>query len=181
MPCAPVVALPGLLEAAEVTLLEASPTLQTNAVGNSGRATTLHGLQQVEALPDQPLYLIANEFFDALPIRQFLREGIGWRERQVGLAEDKLAVRFGPIATATRACSGLHPKDAAEGDMVEVCAAAAPIMDVISERIAGHGGMALIIDYGDWGLSGDTFQAVRAHKTVSPLATPGTGRPDRPC
>ena len=73
-------AVPGFLEAAEITLVEVSPALR------AVQAERLTGVdvawcESVEALPDDaPLFLIANEFFDALPIRQFVRSGTHWRE-----------------------------------------------------------------------------------------------------
>ena len=87
--------VPGFIEAAQITLVEASPTLR------DVQAKTLAGHQVIwadgtDALPDQPLFLVANEFFDALPIRQFVRGDTSWRERQVGLADGALSFGLGP-------------------------------------------------------------------------------------
>ena len=89
--------VPGFHDAAQVVLLEASPVLR----GLQAEALAGHEpdwIVQVGALPDLPLYLVANEFFDALPIRQFLRDGDGWRERLVGLKGDDLAFGLGARA-----------------------------------------------------------------------------------
>ena len=76
--------VPGFLEAADIWLVEASPVLQAQqAQALAGHAP--NWVPQVQDLPDAPLWLIANEFFDALPIRQFLRDGDGWREKRVGV------------------------------------------------------------------------------------------------
>ena len=163
-------AVPGFHEALSVHLIEASPPLQ------SCQKETLTGYditwpQSVEELPDAPLWLVANEFFDALPIRQFTRQGQKWAETHVGLAEDALVLGLAnpsPFATLAERLA-----DTGEGDVVETCAAAAPIISAISERISSHGGAALIIDYGDWRSLGDTFQALENHKSVDPLARPG--------
>ena len=87
--------VPGFIEAAQITLVEASPTLR------DVQAKTLAGHQVIwadrtDALPDQPLFLVANEFFDALPIRQFVRGETSWHERQVGLADGALSFGLGP-------------------------------------------------------------------------------------
>lgn len=162
--------VPGFIEAAQITLVEASPTLrQIQTETLSGYR--LNFADTPEALPEQPLYLIANEFFDALPIRQFLRDGTGWRERQVGL-EDKV-LTFGLSPAQPQPALTARLTDTKDGDMVESCAASAPVIDVIAARIAVHGGAALIIDYGDWQQTGDTLQALRKHQKTSPLDTPG--------
>ncbi|MEP5728311.1 MAG: SAM-dependent methyltransferase [Sulfitobacter sp.] len=162
--------VPGFIKAAQITLIEASPTLRAI------QEQTLAGhdvtwVQDTSALPDQPLFLIANEFFDALPIRQFVRESNQWRERQVGLKGDALVMGLGPAQPQPMLEGRL--KDTQDGELVESCAAATPIMDSIATRIAKWGGAALIIDYGDWRTKGDTLQAVKAHCKVGPLDTPG--------
>ncbi|MGC1503168.1 MAG: SAM-dependent methyltransferase [Sulfitobacter sp.] len=162
--------VPGFVEAAQITLLEASPTLrriQTETL--TGHSVTF--IDKLDALPEQPLFLIANEFFDALPIRQFLRDGAGWRERQVGLSGDTLTFGLAPAQPQPALTARL--KDTQDGDLVESCAAIAPIIDTICVRIAAYGGTALVVDYGDWQQTGDTLQALRKHQKVSPLDTPG--------
>ncbi|MFD2740155.1 class I SAM-dependent methyltransferase [Sulfitobacter aestuarii] len=164
-------AVPGFLEAADILLVEASPALRDR------QRQTLSGhrvrwASDLTALPDAPLFLIANEFFDALPIRQFLRAETGWHERQVGLVGDGLRFGLGPVLpqpalTASR-------DDAAPGDLVETCDAATPVIDRIARLIGAFGGAALIVDYGDWLSLGDTFQALRDHAPADPLAEPGS-------
>ncbi|MCG6903755.1 MAG: SAM-dependent methyltransferase [Rhodobacter sp.] len=163
-------AVPGLLGAAEVHLVEASPVLrarQRDALG--GRPVTWH--DGADTLPDAPLFLIANEFFDALPIRQFIRHRDGWCERLIGTDGD--ALTFGLGTPAPLALLDHRLGDTRPGDLVETCAPAQPVIAEISRRIAAHGGAALVIDYGDWRSQGDTLQAVRAHAATDPLADPG--------
>lgn len=163
-------AVPGFIDAANITLVEASPTLrQIQTETLSGHTLTF--ADALETLPDQPLYLIANEFFDALPIRQFLRDGAGWRERQVGLNGKALTFGLGPAQPQPALSARLE--NTQDGDLIESCAAIAPVLDAVSTRIAANGGMALIVDYGDWQLTGDSLQALRKHQKVSPLDTPG--------
>ncbi len=122
-------------------------------------------------LPQAPLYLIANEFFDALPIRQFERHDSAWSERLIGLDGTNLC--FGQSAPMPRPDLEHRLTDTKPGDLVETCPAAQAIAAEIGQRIANHGGLALIIDYGDWRSLGDTLQAVQDHQSVDVLHTPG--------
>ncbi|MCB2134836.1 MAG: SAM-dependent methyltransferase [Rhodobacteraceae bacterium] len=163
--------VPGFREAATVHLVEASATLrkvQRERLAREG--VEWHGT--VGDLPSGPLYLIANEFFDALPIRQFERDGSGWAERQVGLVGDRLAPGLAPTVPVGLLSHRLA--DTRPGDIVEICPALPAIAGEIGHRIAASGGVAIVIDYGGWHSLGDTFQAVRAHKPVDPFANPGT-------
>ena len=163
-------AVPGMTQAAQLHLVEASPTLRgVQRQTLAGRDVTWH--DTLATLPEGPLYLLANEFFDALPIRQFVRVAQGWRERQVGLADGALAPGLAPPIDL----EALHPRlaDTKPGDVVEICPAGPPIAAEIGRRIASHGGVALIVDYGHWRSLGDTFQAVRGHTPCDPFATPG--------
>ncbi|WP_425043433.1 class I SAM-dependent methyltransferase [Primorskyibacter sp. S87] len=162
--------VPGFHDAAEILLVEASPALRTR------QEITLAEFQpqwvsEVSELPKQPLFLIANEFFDALPIRQFIRDGDSWRERLVGIVEGQLTFGAGP--SAPQASLSHRLEDTRDGDLVEICGPALPILDEIATRISAHGGAALIVDYGDWRSLGDTFQALVGHKMTDPLMTPG--------
>ncbi len=161
--------VPGFHAAARVTLLEASPALQ-----QTQRSTIAHPLThiaQITDLPEAPLYLLANEFFDALPIRQFTRIGQDWAETMVGLGAKGLA--FGRAAPLSLPQLAHRLADTSQGDIVEICPSAAPIMATISQRITDHGGLALIVDYGGWRSCGDTLQAMRGHGFADPLANPG--------
>jgi len=163
-------AVPGFHAAAELLLVETSPALRAR------QKAALAGYQPAWANQltpkNQPLFLIANEFFDALPIRQFIRDEAGWRERVVGLDDGALA--FG-LTDATQLAALEHRwNDTEIGDVVELSGHADAVASEISSHIAAHGGCALIIDYGDWRSKGDTFQALKAHKKVSPLSALGT-------
>ncbi|KIN73679.1 class I SAM-dependent methyltransferase [Sulfitobacter guttiformis] len=160
----------GFCKAAQITLLEASPSLR------AVQADTLadyrpQWIDSLGALPQQPTYVIANEFFDALPIRQFVREGSRWRERQVGVKDGALVFGLGPAQPQPALAHRLE--DTRDGDLIEDCAAAAPLLATICKRISGHGGAALVFDYGDWRSVGNTLQAVQNHAPTSPLAEPG--------
>ncbi|MGJ8617939.1 MAG: class I SAM-dependent methyltransferase [Sulfitobacter sp.] len=162
--------VPGFLDAAEIVLVEASPALQdVQRKTLSGHSVTW--VNSTAKLPDAPLYLIANEFFDALPIRQFVRAGPHWRERQVGVQDGALRLGLGPALPQPSLSHRIE--DTREGDLVETCTAAATMVSDVGNRINNYGGAALIIDYGDWRSLGDTFQALRDHTPVNPLTDPG--------
>lgn len=163
-------AVPGFHDAARLVLVEASPALRAR------QADALRGYDpdwthDLDTLPDAPLFLVANEFFDALPIRQFQRDGTAWRERQIGLVDGKRAFGLGPAQPQPALAHRIE--DTQDGDIVEHCAAAAPAITAMGRRIADHGGAALIIDYGDWRSLGDTLQALRGHAPQNPLLAPG--------
>jgi SAM-dependent MidA family methyltransferase len=162
--------VPGFHAAARVTLIEASPRLRDRQrAALAGHQVTW--LDQVGDLPEAPLFLIANEFFDALPIRQFTRRGTGWAETVVGLRDGQLTLGHSEAAPLAGLAHRLN--DMAEGEVLETCPAALPIITALAGRIARHGGVALIFDYGGWHSRGDTFQAVAQHGFADPLAAPG--------
>ncbi|MEX0365943.1 MAG: class I SAM-dependent methyltransferase [Ruegeria sp.] len=163
--------VPGFHQAAHVVLVEASEALRSiQRETLSGH--TLTYVDSVDDLPDRPLWLVANEFFDALPVRQFQRDGTGWRERCVGVSNGTLTIGLSPAAPQGSLNHRLD--DTQDGQVVELCPSALPIIAAIGRRIATHGGAALVIDYGDWRSLGDTLQALKAQKPVDPLADPGT-------
>jgi NADH dehydrogenase [ubiquinone] 1 alpha subcomplex assembly factor 7 len=161
--------LPDFRAAASIHLVETSPALrerQRAALKASGyRVEWYGGLAEV---PPGPTLLVGNEFFDALPVRQFVATERGWCERLVGLEGDGFA--FGLRAEPE---SNL-PAPLRLGDVLEWPAAAMAVATDLSRRLAGQGGAALIVDYGYWGPAfGDTLQAVRNHAFVDPLQEPG--------
>jgi SAM-dependent MidA family methyltransferase len=165
--------VPGLWPALDVHLVETSPTLRAKQreslknFASSGIPITWH--ERLEDVPKGPLLLLANEFFDALPIRQFVRSGGAWRERLVGLGADgKFAFGLAPESSPELAISG------PEGAVFELCPAGLVLAGEIAARIARSGGAAPIVDYGHTASGfGDTFQAVRNHAFADPLAEPG--------
>ena len=162
--------VPGFHDSVQVHLVEASAHLrQVQEATLKGHAVTWH--DSVESLPDLPLLVVANEFFDALPIRQVVRKGDAWCERAVGLREGQLVIGLNEATVIPALAHRLE--DTRDGDIVEFSPVAQMVAGAIGARIKARGGSALIIDYGDWRAQGDTFQAVQGHKSVDPLATPG--------
>jgi SAM-dependent MidA family methyltransferase len=158
--------------APEVVLVEASPVLrdlQTKKLGDVRHAGSLDEIPQ-----GRPLFLIANEFFDALPVHQYVKTPHGWCERMVTLdAEGRLAFAVAPVALPL----GRTPANrdgAPDGGFYEASPAGEAIAEEIAHRIAGHGGAALLIDYGyDAPGFGETLQAVAAHRYAEVLTAPG--------
>lgn len=164
--------VPGFHDALDLHLVEASPRMQEKqAAALLGYAPYWHA--SADTLPvDQPLFVVANEFFDALPIRQFQRDPKGWREVLVGLSDDGTLQRGLSDASPIEALDH-RLDDTAPGALIETCAHGTAVVETLATRIAAQGGTALIIDYGGWRSDGDSFQAVRGHKPADPFANPG--------
>jgi NADH dehydrogenase [ubiquinone] 1 alpha subcomplex assembly factor 7 len=121
-------------------------------------------------VPEGPLLLVANEFFDALPVRQFERTSRGWTERMVGLADDgSLRLALAPGVTPYAAAL----PDAPVGAQAEISEAGRALAAAIGARLQHHGGWALIVDYGRDGPLGASLQAVRSHRGEDILDQPG--------
>jgi SAM-dependent MidA family methyltransferase len=160
-------AVPGFRDAVSVHLVEASPVLRDRqAAALAGQDVTWH--DSVEGLPDAPLLLLANEFLDALPIRQWVRDGPGWRERLVAAPDGELAFVLGPALPVPDL-----PGDTPDGTMIERCPALPGLVASVAARVA-RGGAAIFLDYGHWRSGGDTLQAMRDGASVDPLDVPGT-------
>lgn len=125
----------------------------------------------IDSLPDAPIFLVANEFFDALPIHHWIFHENRWHERIIGLNEQKeLAFGLG----AVRDLVPHHPLQPSEGSIWEHCPMADAITQSLAAHLATHGGAALIIDYGYLDHAyGDTFQAIKDHAYADPLIAPG--------
>lgn len=153
-----------------VHFVETSPTLRAAQAERVADATWHDG---VDTLPgDRPLIVVANEFFDALPIRQLIRRGDGWHERLVA-CQDTL---FLPIAGKPVPLEVLPEplRDAPAGSVLEIAPAGVGVMAALGRRIAAQGGAMLAVDYGYEGPAlGDTLQAVRGHGFANPFETPG--------
>jgi SAM-dependent MidA family methyltransferase len=160
--------VPTFIRAASIHLVETSPVLrqrQAETLQTAGVEPTWHAA--IAEVPAGPLLLVANEFFDALPVRQFVRLDV-WRERAVGVdARGRLGFGIGPGVLE----SG---PDARQGSILEIRPAAEALVAEISQRIVAHGSAALIIDYGhDETAPGETLQAMQGHAFCDPLAEPG--------
>lgn len=135
--------------AGAVHFVETSPVLR-GAQGKLHPDAEWH--EELVTIPEgKPLLLVANEFFDALPVRQW----VGRRERRILFEGDRLEFDV----------SGAIREDSPARDAVAW---------EIGAQLNVRGGVALIVDYGhvQSGL-GDTLQAVRGHRYADVLANPG--------
>ena len=161
--------LKGCLQAARVHLVEMSSVLQVIQVETlKDHPVSWH--QTIETLPDGlPNIIIANEFFDALPVRQYIRVKDHWHERTVAL--DPHGALHMSYAHAPEI---IIEKRGEEGDILEVAPQAVSCMATLAERIRDDGGAFLCFDYGYVsGVNGDTVQALKAHQPIDVLACPG--------
>jgi len=167
---------PEFLADLEVVLVEASPALQ------QVQADKLRGLgadiswqaQFDDRLCDRPLFLVANEFFDALPVRQYVKTERGWCERMVTALNGELTFALAPVP-APRSVIPAAYENAPDGGVYETSPAAAALAEDIARTIAAKGGAALIMDYGYVAPAGfsETLQAVSGHRFADALAEPG--------
>lgn len=165
--------VPGFLDGVSVVLVEVSEALR-RVQRDALSALPVHWRDRFDDIDDShgPMIVVANEFFDALPVHQFVRTQAGWAERCVGLDAGGELVFGASPGGAAAVPEAL--RDAAVGAVVEVAPARAAVARAIGERIAASGGAILAIDYGFAGPAvGDTLQAVKAHGYVDVLAEPG--------
>lgn len=153
-----------------VHFVETSPVLRAEQAKRVPDATW-H--DDVEELPtDQPLLIVANEFFDALPIRQLVRRGAAWHERLIA-CQDTLFLPI-PGKQVPDEVIPAHLRDAPAGAIIETSPASVGVMRVLAARIVAQGGAMLAIDYGYEGPAvGNTLQAVRGHAFANPFEEPG--------
>jgi SAM-dependent MidA family methyltransferase len=157
-------AMPEFADALSVHLVETSPVLRDAQQAKLG-AVTWHS--QIEDVPAGPCVAVANEFVDALPVDQLVKDRDGWHMRMVAIVDDRLAFVVSPDTLP-----GRTEIDAPSGAILE-SRHDRPVA-LLARRIASHGGAALVIDYGHAATGfGDTLQAVRGHRYADPLAGPG--------
>lgn len=164
----------GFLDAADIHLVESSERLRA-IQRRTLPHLEIHWHERWETVPDGPLFLIGNEFLDALPVHQLIKTETDWVERVLTISDDgKLIFSTGP---ATHALVDLIAGgDRAEiGEVAEVSPVRNGLAKNIGERLSRGGGVALFVDYGAWvdRPTGDTLQAVSNHQPVDPLSLPG--------
>lgn len=173
-------AAPDFLKGLEVAMVEASPHLrglQQDALKDAGPRVTWQS--QFDPPAGRPVFVVANEFFDALPIRQYVKTARGWCERMVTAKNGELTFALAPAP----APSALIPEAyaaAPDGGVYETAPAGIALAEDIARQVAKNGGAALLIDYGYGSPDskgagfGETLQAVGAHRFADVLAAPGT-------
>ena len=167
----------GFVEAAEIFLVEASSKLKSEQQNKLSKFD-VNWINDNLLIPQMPTLFIANEFFDALPVKQYQKENDLWYEIQVGIKNDQLELGLSHEHKT-------HPeletrfRDCVTGDIVEISEDATRISKSIGQIINNEGGCAIIIDYGDWHSLGSTLQALKSHKYTKIFDQPG--EVDLPC
>ncbi len=172
----------GFHTALHLHLIEMSPVLRekqraalAGIAGNDGEIAEPQWHRDLSQVPEGPTIVIANEFFDALPVRQFQRVMASWRERMVSLndAMDGLIFQLSEQSVKPHFIP-MPLRGAVDGAWAETSPAGLRIMHTLADRLVQHGGAALIIDYGHLQTSpGETLQAVQDHRFADVLASPG--------
>ena len=164
--------LPPFRDAIEVHLVESSASLRGEQAATLSHARPIWH-EHFETVPPGPVLVIANEFFDALPIRQFERIDGAWQERVVTLGPSSDALRFAAAGPASAEAAGLGRAPA--GAIVERAPAREAFAAALAARVEAEGGAALIVDYGHErpGI-GDTLQAMKQHRRHGVLDEPGS-------
>jgi len=167
--------VPGFRRALRLHLVEASPILRAEQQRRLAAAEPVW-VTDIDALPDAPLLLVANEFLDALPIRQLVRGREEWGERLVAVdPRGRLCFANGPESPALTLLVPPERRDAAPGTIVELCPAAATLAAGLAERLRRQPGAALFIDYGySGGSPGATLAAIGGHRAAGVLDASGT-------
>src|SRR5690606_22673435 len=162
----------GFRDALDLRLFETNPAL----IAEQNTRLEPYGPKWIDAFEkvgDGPLLVIANEFFDALPIRQFVRMDDGWHERMVGLVDGKRSFGLNPTPIPVTAMPVVLA-DAEINSVFEVGLANGEVMKRLAGVVSRQGGALLAIDYG-YGRTqtGETMQGVRQHKYADVLESPG--------
>jgi NADH dehydrogenase [ubiquinone] 1 alpha subcomplex assembly factor 7 len=167
--------VPGFREAMRLVLVEASPVLREEQRQRLADADPMW-VASLDEAPDGPLLLIANEFLDALPIRQLVKGKRDWAERLVAVdASGALCLADGPESPALNLLAPPSRRDAPPGTIAEICPAAVTLAAAVAGRLRRQPGAALFIDYGYAAAApGATVAAIENHRVTGILDRPGS-------
>ena len=163
--------VPEFMSAAQICLIEISPVLRAKQEA-ALKGYDVNWYEDISHVPDGcPLFVVANEFFDALPLKQFIYLGGEWRERCIDTS-------CGDLIWRSREAS-VHPhhvslKEPSEGDIVEYAPVHEAVFKGLCQRVQDQGGAGLVIDYGYFEQAyGESLQAVKNNRFTDILAEPG--------
>jgi NADH dehydrogenase [ubiquinone] 1 alpha subcomplex assembly factor 7 len=168
--------VPNFLENVTIALVETSPVLrEAQHAALHGAQAAVHWCETIEDVPRGALIVNANEFVDALPIRQLVWRDGEWRERclTIGRGGDFTFCEGRPVENESlrQLAQALRAPD---GSILEVRPAASALVAELAARAREAPLAALVVDYGhDRTACGDTLQAVQHHRYADPLASPG--------
>ncbi len=162
--------IPEFHQSLKIHFIEASVQLRKL---QKEKVPTANWHEQIQDIPEGFSLIIANEFFDALPIHQYEKRDGVWFERMITHQKNSLEYTLS-LPGPQFALIPQSAKDRANNTVLEVCPSGLSITGILSDRLKKSGGAAIIIDYGyARSTGGDTFQALKDHKFISPLTEPG--------
>ena len=165
--------IPHFHQAMELHLLESSETLRKMQADKIGPHFPRY-IDDLSQLPKLPVLAVANEFFDALPVRQFEKTFHGWHERLVDAAGDRLVFTTRPLDEKLIDLIPESLREATPGTVYEIAMQALILMRGLAQHVQAHGGAELVVDYGYVEYDGKpTLQAVAGHQYADVLADPG--------
>ncbi|MDD9797676.1 MAG: SAM-dependent methyltransferase, partial [Alphaproteobacteria bacterium] len=176
--------VPDFCQAVKIEFVETSPVLRRQQAAIMPQSANITWHADINSLPKAPCIIIANEFFDALPIKQFIKTANGWQERKVDWQNNQFTYTTkNPALYDTPSLCDIDKTlniDIAAygavqiGDVIEYNPIGQAIMAQSARHICTYGGALLVIDYGySKPIAGDSLQAVKQHKPIDPLAAPG--------
>jgi NADH dehydrogenase [ubiquinone] 1 alpha subcomplex assembly factor 7 len=166
--------LPPLYQSLSIHLVEINPVLREKQRATLAGAPNITWHDNIDEVPEGPAVILANEYFDVLPVHQVVKRETGWHERMVDLDDDgklvfaasdepvpRFEVLLPPLVRAAPVGAGFEWRPDTE-------------MMKIATRVREQDGAALIVDYGHLRSdAGDTFQAIARHSFADPLKNPG--------
>jgi NADH dehydrogenase [ubiquinone] 1 alpha subcomplex assembly factor 7 len=162
----------GFENALHLQLFESNANLRAEQEKRLGKYNP-YWSDEIDTVSEDPIFVIANEFFDALPIKQFVHTDDGWHERLIGLVEGQRAFGLSPTPIAESAAPP-EVRGAYAGEVLELGTAAVDAMQRVARKVALQGGGIIAIDYGYARTqTGETLQAVKDHAFADPLEAPG--------
>ena len=162
----------GFENALHLQLFETNAHLKAEQAKRLGKYNP-YWSDEIDTVSEDPIFVIANEFFDALPVKQFIHTDDGWHERLIGLAEGQRAFGLSPTPIAESAAPP-EVRGAYAGEVLELGTAAVDAMQRVARKVARQGGGIIAIDYGYARTqTGETLQAVKDHAFADPLEAPG--------
>lgn len=165
---------PDMAATASFNLVETSARLQAIQKKTlAPRGLNTHWHETLQSVPSGWTLLVANELFDAIPMRQFVKCPDGFRERVITIDEREQLV-FAPGLAKIEPALLPAGTEIADGTIFETAPARNAMMEEIAGRLTAKGGVGLIVDYGHGQTAyGDTLQAVRNHRYEDVLTSPG--------
>lgn len=165
---------PDFLNSVQIHMVETSDRL-THIQQKKMAAFDVQWHSEIPDFDENPILVIANEFFDALPIHQFERSEGHWFERLVTLADHAFSLKLSSTPTDPALYDLPSSSSAEDGNIAEVNPIARSVTHSLATLLQRNGGAALCIDYGPTQSAfGDSFQAVQDHKYVDVLQDPGS-------